>query len=616
MKSCCCTVPPKPPCAICIEGDNVHVDNYSGFLFDGETQFAGVTDSTSLFVIPSGCLNNENHSTACFAALNAVWRLNQIIVRTVDGVCVNYFGEEVDCDTPVCWWYATSYHVCPNNCTIGVESVCAGGPRGNDELKSEVVIDATSDPDYVLLIVQMTSNWGRFHCCIDGEPGSGAHPLYKMRVYYRVAKNALTCLCAICFEKYDEQLIAGSEKPCATFPDHIRVNVLASGATDEQYANANAACGDPDSPTNTNCAVESGCGETACSYVASSELQWVWQSGTCINGCKCPDHAALIAAKKPAPKYVGQELTVTIGCVTGDRPCSELLGICCHKDEDGENRCTNNISECDCQIVAGCWSIGTGITCEHPESSNCSNCKPVVGICCYPGEDEAGHCLDGVTRSACIEASGGEGCWVPNDDSGTFTCAGDHGGCTGCGDPVECSYDPSQPTYSVDYVGGSPVYNLDGGGCSEGCHPVPPDAGPFPFPGSGYLGTCEPDVAMRMMAMAPAAMMDEMPAKVMTKPTIPATPPLAVEPVGTKLSEILAECGIGKPGCGACRQWVANMDAWGIAGCRENRESIIKRLDSEAKKASWIQWAKVATKGYLSSSALLDEAIKRATISP
>lgn len=81
--------------------------------------------------------------------------------------------------------------------------------------------------------------------------------------------------------------------------------------------------------------------------------------------------------------------------------------------------------------------------------------------------------------------------------------------------------------------------------------------------------------------------------------------------VGTKLHEVLAECGINPPTCGPCKQWVDNMNNWGISGCQEKRPEIIARLDSEAKKASWIQWAKVAAKGYLSSSMLLDEALKR-----
>jgi len=86
------------------------------------------------------------------------------------------------------------------------------------------------------------------------------------------------------------------------------------------------------------------------------------------------------------------------------------------------------------------------------------------------------------------------------------------------------------------------------------------------------------------------------------------------EPVGTKLSEVLTECGIAKTTCGECNYWLRSMNEWGIDGCRERRESIISRLNMESKKATWIQWARVAAKGYTSSAALLDEAIRRASV--
>ncbi len=89
---------------------------------------------------------------------------------------------------------------------------------------------------------------------------------------------------------------------------------------------------------------------------------------------------------------------------------------------------------------------------------------------------------------------------------------------------------------------------------------------------------------------------------------------ISLEPVGDRLSEILSECGIGDPNCGECKKWIAQMNAWGISGCEQNSASIITRLNSEAKKASWISWAKVAAKGYTSSLALLNEAIKRASV--
>lgn len=91
-------------------------------------------------------------------------------------------------------------------------------------------------------------------------------------------------------------------------------------------------------------------------------------------------------------------------------------------------------------------------------------------------------------------------------------------------------------------------------------------------------------------------------------------PKMLGEPVGTMLSFILKECGIKEPACGSCREWLARMDMWGVAGCQEHRAEITKRLDDSSKSASWLDWAKVAAKGYLSSGALLDEAIRRTTL--
>ena len=87
----------------------------------------------------------------------------------------------------------------------------------------------------------------------------------------------------------------------------------------------------------------------------------------------------------------------------------------------------------------------------------------------------------------------------------------------------------------------------------------------------------------------------------------------AKEPVGTRLREILEECGIGRPSCGVCASFAAWMDQIGLDGCKTNRTAILTRLEQEKQNANWIQWVKVAAKGYLSCEALLDEAIKRAT---
>ena len=86
-----------------------------------------------------------------------------------------------------------------------------------------------------------------------------------------------------------------------------------------------------------------------------------------------------------------------------------------------------------------------------------------------------------------------------------------------------------------------------------------------------------------------------------------------LEPVGDHLHAILEECGVKRSTCGACHELRQKMNAWGIGGCAQHRAEILQRLDSQAKTASWFETIKVAGRGYLSSGALLDEAIRRAS---
>jgi hypothetical protein len=84
-------------------------------------------------------------------------------------------------------------------------------------------------------------------------------------------------------------------------------------------------------------------------------------------------------------------------------------------------------------------------------------------------------------------------------------------------------------------------------------------------------------------------------------------------PVGDKLHEILLECGISRD-CPVCRDWQRKMNAWGVAGCEARRPEILARLNAQAKSASWFEAIQVAGRGYLTTAAILDEAIKRATV--
>jgi hypothetical protein len=85
------------------------------------------------------------------------------------------------------------------------------------------------------------------------------------------------------------------------------------------------------------------------------------------------------------------------------------------------------------------------------------------------------------------------------------------------------------------------------------------------------------------------------------------------EPVGTKLAEIIAEVGIQQPqGC-SCRTMQGAMDSWGIDGCRQHRREILTHLAEASDNASWLDFARMASRGIFSCGQLLDEAIRRAS---
>ena len=83
------------------------------------------------------------------------------------------------------------------------------------------------------------------------------------------------------------------------------------------------------------------------------------------------------------------------------------------------------------------------------------------------------------------------------------------------------------------------------------------------------------------------------------------------EPVGTKLHEILSECGVeSAPGC-SCKTFASQMDQWGVQGCQQHRKEILTHL-AEASDGQWLSMMKVAACGFFSCGQLLDESIKRA----
>ncbi|WP_010588021.1 hypothetical protein [Schlesneria paludicola] len=84
------------------------------------------------------------------------------------------------------------------------------------------------------------------------------------------------------------------------------------------------------------------------------------------------------------------------------------------------------------------------------------------------------------------------------------------------------------------------------------------------------------------------------------------------EPVGTKLKDVIEECGLKQPAGCSCNTWVIRMDQWGIDGCEANRPAILEHLADASKKSGWMDMLKVVAHGYLTTNSLLDEAIKRA----
>ena len=81
---------------------------------------------------------------------------------------------------------------------------------------------------------------------------------------------------------------------------------------------------------------------------------------------------------------------------------------------------------------------------------------------------------------------------------------------------------------------------------------------------------------------------------------------------GTRLHEVLTECGITPPNNCSCSRWIADMNTWGIEGCRQRRGEIREHLKTASNQSSWLDLLRVAARGYLSIDSLVDEALRRA----
>lgn len=94
--------------------------------------------------------------------------------------------------------------------------------------------------------------------------------------------------------------------------------------------------------------------------------------------------------------------------------------------------------------------------------------------------------------------------------------------------------------------------------------------------------------------------------------------------VGTHLKLLLKELGINSDLCGeGCGSFAAQMDAWGIEGCQQNREAILERLRQRYKETSWKTSLNAAWQTIVSGKVfemnvlhplewLVDEAVRRA----
>ncbi len=86
---------------------------------------------------------------------------------------------------------------------------------------------------------------------------------------------------------------------------------------------------------------------------------------------------------------------------------------------------------------------------------------------------------------------------------------------------------------------------------------------------------------------------------------------------GTELEAILKERGHTVARDCGCRDKIAQMNRWGVDGCRENIDTITDWLIDAAKSAGWLEAFAVSTPGLATIArreirAMIDEAIDRA----
>lgn len=79
---------------------------------------------------------------------------------------------------------------------------------------------------------------------------------------------------------------------------------------------------------------------------------------------------------------------------------------------------------------------------------------------------------------------------------------------------------------------------------------------------------------------------------------------------GTELRKILDSIGVREPVDCDCKSYANLMDTWGADECNRKKQEIISHLNIQA--ITWLDMIKVALAGYLTTDALVTEAIRRA----
>jgi len=91
---------------------------------------------------------------------------------------------------------------------------------------------------------------------------------------------------------------------------------------------------------------------------------------------------------------------------------------------------------------------------------------------------------------------------------------------------------------------------------------------------------------------------------------------------GTEFKKLCEQLGITLPACGACQATLLQMNAVGVAGCREKREEFVSEIKERAKSIGWLDYVHAAANAVTSGLAfslnpldpigsLYDEAVRR-----